>query len=94
MTVVSVCGSLQTATEGLSASRREMIAPEFPDTSGGPATDATSSPVLSLAATKVDREIGGDAIEPSRKARTRFELGKVLVGANEGFLGQLNRIIV
>src|SRR5579863_5667474 len=46
MTVVSVCGSLQTATDGLSASRREMIAPEFPEASGGSATGVRSPPVL------------------------------------------------
>ena len=47
-----------------------------------------------LAAAEIDREIGGDTIEPGRKARTRFELGEVLVGANEGFLSQLNSIIL
>src|SRR3989442_1096523 len=47
-----------------------------------------------LAAAKVNREIGGDAIEPGREARTGFELGEVLVGADEGFLSQLNSIIL
>src|ERR1700730_15262638 len=42
-----------------------------------------------LAAAEIDREIGGDTIEPSGKARTRFELGKIFVGTNKGFLSQL-----
>src|SRR5258708_25179618 len=47
-----------------------------------------------FAAPEIDREICGDTVEPSRKAGARFEFCKVLEGANEGFLCELNRVIL
>ena len=54
----------------------------------------TQDLMASLATAKINREVSGDAIEPSREARARLELGEVLIGTNKGLLGQLNRVIL
>src|SRR5271157_4209426 len=50
--------------------------------------------MTSLAPAEVDREVGRDTIEPSRKARSGLEFGEVFVSTNKGLLCQLNRIIL
>src|ERR1700730_2485586 len=54
----------------------------------------TQDLMASLATAKINREVSGDAIEPSREARARLELGEVLISANKGLLGQFNRVIL
>ncbi len=50
--------------------------------------------VATLAPPEIDRKVCRDAVEPSRKAGTRFELGEVLERPNEGLLCELNRVIL
>src|SRR5260221_10214072 len=55
---------------------------------------ATEYLMTSFATAEIDREVGVDAIKPSREARAGLELGEILVGTNKRLLGQLNRVIL
>src|ERR1700674_1044941 len=50
--------------------------------------------VPALAAAEIDREVGRDPIEPSRKAGARFESGQVLESTDKCLLRKLYRIIL
>ncbi len=54
---------------------------------------AAQDSVAAFTAAEIDREIGGDAIEPGREARAGFEFGQILIGADERFLSQFEGII-
>src|SRR5271168_4376148 len=50
--------------------------------------------VTAFATAKIDRKVGGDAVKPGREAGARFELGKILISADKGLLGQFERIFL
>src|ERR1022692_3581688 len=55
---------------------------------------ASEDVVSTLTPPEIDRKVGGDPIEPSRKARPRLEVLKIFKSSNKGFLSQLQRIIL
>src|SRR6202035_3271675 len=50
--------------------------------------------MASLAAAEIDRDVRGNPVKPSRKARARFEFADVFKSTYEALLRQLQRIFL
>src|ERR1700739_2734580 len=50
--------------------------------------------MASLAAAKIDRDVGGNPVQPGREARARFEFADVLKSTYKALLRQLQRLFL